>query len=111
MGLVSRKDFILRVTEQMIELLAAALGLRKNQQPDEALRKLADGSENLLGTPRSLLDHVDSTSAARMLSEPWKIRMYARILREEAETLEELKRDSTETRRRAVGMIVEACRI
>jgi len=75
------------------------------------LEKLATAGDDLIGVPRMVLDSLDSANAARMLAEPYKIRMYARLLREEAEILAELGRESSFPRERSAELVIEATRL
>lgn len=111
MGLVSRKDYVMRMVDQLSTLLASILGLRKNNLPEQALEKLTTAGDDILGMSRALLDRVDSGTAARMLVEPHKVRAYARLMREEAEIFEELGRDGSSSRRRSAELLVEASRM
>jgi hypothetical protein len=111
MGLLSRKDYILRMAQEMGTLLAAVMGLRRTSRHEEALERLGTVSDGLLGVPRSVLDRLESGSAARMLGDGTKVRAYARILREEAEILGEMKRDNTAVRQRSAELVIEATRM
>jgi hypothetical protein len=111
MGIRRDKDFIVRMTEEVAKMLAALMGFRKAKQPEVALEKLSESGADWLGMPKSLLDRLDVVSVARMLAEPVKMRLYARLLREEAEILAELNRDGAAPRARAMTLIAEAVRI
>jgi hypothetical protein len=99
------------MVDQMTTLLSAILGLRKNNQPGEALEKLATSGDDILGMQRALLDRVDSGTAARMLGDPHKVRAYARLMREEAEILQELGRPAASSRVRSAELLIEASRM
>src|SRR5580693_8970957 len=101
MGLTSKKDYLLRMIDEVGTLLTAVLGLRKAGRHEEALAKLTSAAGDILGIPRSVLDVLDSSSAARLLGEPAKVRAYARILRGEGELLADMGLDGHPSRRRA----------
>jgi hypothetical protein len=111
MGLTSKKDYLLRMVDEMTAVLAAVLGLRKAGHPEEALAKLTAAGGDILGTPRSVLDVLSASSAARLLGEPAKVRAYGRMLRMEAEILVDLGRDGLASRRRSAQLVIEASRM
>jgi hypothetical protein len=111
MGLQSKKDYLLRMVDEVGTLLRAVLGLRKAGRHEEALAKLVSAAGDILGIPRSILDALDAASAAKLLAEPVKVRAYGRILREEGDILEEMGRDALASRYRSAQLVVEASRM
>ena len=111
MGLVSDKDFIVRLAQSLGTLLSAVMGLRKEGKEPDALELLATSSDDLLGVPRMVLDSLDAASAARMLAEPNRTRIYARLLREKADILRDLEQGDEHVRRRAAEILIEATRM
>lgn len=111
MGLVSDKDFIVRLAQELGTLLSAVLGLRKAGRQPEALERIAESGDDLLGVPRMVLDSLDSSGAARMLADPNRTRIYARLLREEADILREMRRSDAVLRRRSAEILIEATRM
>ncbi len=79
MGIVER-DFIMRSVKQMAELLARAMKLKAAKKDEEAAEVLESGCLSLLGIDWKTLAWVDSASAAQLLKEPSKIRVFAQLL-------------------------------
>lgn len=90
---IREKDFLKRIIEQAAEALARIAGLRRRRAFDEALQALDDSAGELLGIPKTLLDAVDVPTAARLVRDPPRLRVYARLLAEEADILVEAGRD------------------
>jgi hypothetical protein len=83
-GLVER-DYVMRMVQQLAELLARLLKLKSAKRYDEATEVLESGCASLLGIDFKTLALVDSPSAASLLSEPMRIRTFARLLEELAD--------------------------
>jgi hypothetical protein len=83
--ITDRRDFVMRMIKQLADALARAMKLRREKKLDEALQALGDVTDQILGVPRPILDSLDPKSAAAMLANPFKVRIYARIVAEEAE--------------------------
>src|SRR4051812_18237910 len=92
MSSVVERDFIERMIRQLAEALARALGLRRREQYDEAVQELHGAYPGLFGLEAGPLLMLDSTSAAELLGDPWRIRAFAQLLDEEAQ-LRALQRD------------------
>jgi hypothetical protein len=83
MGFVER-DFIMRLVQQLAEVLARALKLKAAKKDDEAAEVLESGCLSLLGIDWKTLAWVDSVSAAQLLKEPARIRAFAVLLEQRA---------------------------
>jgi hypothetical protein len=81
MGAVER-DWVMRVVQQLAELLARVLKLKVQQRYDEAAQVLEAGCLTVLGLEFSALTLVDSLTGAQLLSEVSRIRTFARLLEE-----------------------------
>jgi len=79
-----REDYLLRLIRQLAETLARAAGLSSRRKHDEAVDELSRAWDELLDTPRSLLEVVDDKTLADLLGEPAKLRIAAQLLAEEA---------------------------
>lgn len=74
----------MRLIRQLTETLARAAGYRTSQRHDDAVDALHRGWDELLDTPRNLLEVVDDATLAELLREPVKLRIAGRLLGEEA---------------------------
>ena len=81
MGLFER-DYVMRIVQQLAELLARVLKLKAAKRYDEAAEAIEAGCPSLLGVDFAAIALVDSSSAAQLLSELSRIRMFARLLEE-----------------------------
>ena len=79
-----REDYIMRLIRQLAEAVARASGLRKKQREDDAIASLGQSWDELLDTPRNLLEVVDDRTLAELLREPVRMRVGAGLLGEEA---------------------------
>lgn len=107
---IGRRDYILRMIEQIAESLARIAGLRKGGDLDEAARLLGETADGIFGSMRSALDRLDAASAARLLSTREKIRAYAALTAEGA-AIHEARGDAAKARvkrRRALELYLEA---
>lgn len=84
MGLVER-DYVMRMVKQIAELLARAMGLKGQKKDQEAAEVLEAGCLELLGIDWKTLAWSDSASAAQLLREPVKIRMFAQLMEHRAQ--------------------------
>jgi hypothetical protein len=110
-GLV-RKDYVLRMLEQLAQALARIAGAKKKKDLDEA-QQIAEGAlADLFGPTRDLLERLDAKSAATLLSDDDKLRAYATLVMELA-SIEELRGDERRARsghRRALELFLVAPR-
>lgn len=97
MALVER-DWVMRIVKQLVELLARALKLKTEKRFDEAAQTIEGGCAELLGLDFKALALVDSASAAQLLGEVARIRVFARLLEELADVY---RLDGDEARARA----------
>lgn len=75
----------MRIVKQLGELLIRVLRLKRDQRYDEAAQALEGGCVDLLGLEFAALAFVDSASCANLLSQPPRIRTFARLLEELAD--------------------------
>ena len=104
-----KNDYIMRLVEQVVRALAGMLKLTEKGEFDRALRE-ADDVYDMLGVQRELLDVMDSSALAELLGHPDKMRLLARVCREEAH-VHKMKGDplSAQNRnRRALELFLEA---
>ena len=79
-----REDYLIRLIRQLAEVLARAAGFNARKQHDQAIDALQRAWDELLETPRDLLEVVDDATLAELLREPGKMRIAAQLLAEEA---------------------------
>ena len=84
------RDFIKRLIQQLAQMLAAALKLRQAGKHEQALETIRSSSGELLGLEWDVLAFGPASSAASLLGQPERVRIYAQLLEAEAETLFEM---------------------
>jgi hypothetical protein len=110
LSLFSRKDYVEQMIEQIANFMAKILGLSGKGDYDGALALVREACSTALGTPYELLDAVAAGSAADLIRDPITVRMYAKLMAEEANILT-LKGDAAAgaaRRLRALQLYVEA---
>src|SRR5688500_7106217 len=85
-GGMQREDYIHRLIRQFVEAIARIAGFRDQRDYKRALAATEDAWEGLLGHPRSLVEVVDTPTLARLLGDPAKMRVAAKLLWEEGKT-------------------------
>lgn len=110
---IARRDYIMRLIEQFAEMLGRIVGLRKSGKIDEAEKLVRAVGDGLLGSSRSMIDGVDSSTAANLLGSREKVVVYAALTVEEAEIAEARGQTSKAggRRRRALELYLEASRM
>jgi hypothetical protein len=83
-----RRDWIMRVIEQVAEFVRKVTGLVDKGSYDEALDVSARAWSELLDVPRELVDRIDAPTLAELLQTPAKQRCAARLLVAEARAYE-----------------------
>lgn len=81
---VFRDDYVLRILEQLVDVLARIAGHTKRGEYEKAIVEAERAWSELLGVPRELADAMDSPSLARLLRDPDRMRGASRLLGEEA---------------------------
>jgi hypothetical protein len=85
MPLTSRQDYLMRMIEQIIQVLTRVIALGRAGDFHEALAQLRTANELLLGPFCEVLPRLDSASAAQMLGNPDQLLAYARLIGAEAD--------------------------
>ncbi len=80
-----RQDYILRLIEEMVRVLAAVLGLRKQGRHDEAIAAIESASSSLAGIDLRLFEAIDPGVLAAQMGDAARMRIVARLLLERAE--------------------------
>jgi hypothetical protein len=88
MGLFA-KDYLLRLLEQLTEMMAAIRGAIGAGKSREALAQIADAQQLLVGPLGASLDRLDGGSVVSLLGVE-KARMFAELLRLEVEARDAL---------------------
>jgi hypothetical protein len=103
------KDYIVRMVKQIGDLFARLLKLMERREYDQAIRALQSACPSLLGLDYGPLSFADAETAAKLLVEREKVKLFAQLVAKEAEILE-LKGDASahEKRRFALELWAEA---
>ena len=88
MGLFE-KDYLIRLLEQLTEMVAAIVAAIRGGKPRDALTTLAEAQQKLAGPLGASLERLDPGSVVSLLG-PEKAQMHARLLRLEAEARDAL---------------------
>lgn len=96
---IQKRDYILRMIEQIAETLASIVGLKNAGKLDEAEQLVRETSDGLLGPLKATLPGLDAASVASLLGSREKLAAYAALVREEGSILE--KRGDAESIKRA----------
>ncbi|QSQ11860.1 hypothetical protein [Myxococcus landrumensis] len=80
-----RKDYIERLIEQFAAALARLLKARREKRFDDAAQLLRATALDILGMEYDALLMVDALSTARLLGEPSRVKVLARLVAEDGE--------------------------
>lgn len=110
MSLTSRQDFILRMIEQIVQVLLRVIGLAKAGDFDAALDQLRMGYGLLLGPFAEVVPRLDSASAAQIVQNPDQLLAYARLVHAEAGVRRQMGEPAAAAalERRALELALEA---
>lgn len=110
MALVQR-DYILRLIEAAAAAIARALKRKTEGDLSGARQEIAESIGQVLGPRGSLATMVDARTAADLISDPVQIALYARLLDEDADILEQIGNaaldSSRKVRQRALELMLE----
>ncbi|RYZ15386.1 MAG: hypothetical protein EOO70_06935 [Myxococcaceae bacterium] len=84
-----RKDFIERAIEQFVDAIASILNARKEQRYGDARALIRDASLTVLGMEYGVLVLADAESTSRLLGTAARVRMLAKLVREDGELMRE----------------------
>lgn len=79
-----RQDYLMRMIQQLAELIGRAMGLAKKGRTEEAEQVLDEALATHIGMPRAMLDKLPPEEIARLLG-PEKSMVVAAILDAEAQ--------------------------
>jgi hypothetical protein len=104
------KDYIVRVVKQIGDLFARLLKLIEKREYEQAIRALHSACPGLLGLDWEPLTFSDAETAAKLLVEREKVKIFAQLVAKEAEILELKGDDSSanDKRRFALELWAEA---
>src|SRR6266498_3036650 len=104
-----KRDYILRIVEQLALALASVLRLRKKGAHDEAIAEVASAAAGIAGLDLRMAASVDAATLSTHVPEPPRLAALARLLLERAEIARE-QGDAGELawRRKAVEVWLEA---
>ena len=110
---IQPRDSMFRTTQQLGELFARVVNMKRAGKTEEAMRLLRDTAIVIFGPMWDTLGRREASSAALLLQTREKVSAYAMFVQHEAE-LEELRGDVWKARdafRRALELHLEAARI
>lgn len=84
-----RKDYLERMIEQLVAVLARILKARKEQRHEDAVQYIGEAARSMLGMEYRVLTMADAASTARLLREPGRVQVLAKLVRQEAEVRRE----------------------
>jgi hypothetical protein len=107
-----REDYIERMIQRLVALLAAILKAGKGQRWDEALELVQQGCLTLFGLEYRMLVTIDAGSVAGLLEHPEKIQALAKLVVAEADLLEQRGEAARASERleHALALLLEARR-
>jgi hypothetical protein len=79
-----REDFLLRLIQQLAEVIGRAMGLARKGRTEEAERALDEATNTHVGMPRAMLNKLAPEELARVLG-PEKCMVVAALLDAEAD--------------------------
>lgn len=109
MALVQR-DYILRLMEQVAQAIARLLKRRSDGDLAGARREAHQAITELLGPGGSMAVMADSRTAANLVSDPRRLRLWCRLLDEDRQLLQLMARpaEAAALDRRIVELLLEA---
>ena len=109
MALVQR-DYILRMIERIAAAIARILKRKSDGDLMGARKEVHQATVELLGPASAMAMMVDSRTAANLVSDPRRLRLWARLLEEESAILREMHHDkeAAAVDRRIVELLLEA---
>lgn len=109
MALVQR-DHILRMIERIAAAIARILKRKTDGDLVGARQEVRQATIELLGASSAMALMVDSRTAANLVSDPRRLRLWARLLEEDSAILRELQHDkeAASVDRRIVELLLEA---
>ncbi len=79
-----KRDYILRIIEQLAEAVARILALRRKGNLAEAIRATEDAAGGIAGMDLRMAGAVDTGTVARHLADPVRMAALARLMHERA---------------------------
>lgn len=108
MALVQR-DYIQRLMERIAAAIARAMKRKSDGDPVGARQELQQSIMELLGPAAAMAPMVDSRTAANLVGDPHRIRLWTRLLSMDRELLHDMGREAEarNTDRRIVELLLE----
>jgi hypothetical protein len=110
---ITQRDVILRMIQQLAEVFARVLGLKRAGRLDEAAALLKQTANQLFGPVWDTLGRLEPSSASMMLTGREKVSAYAMLTQHQAE-IDELRGDVWKAQagfKRALELHLEAARL
>ena len=84
-----RRDYVMRIVQQLAELAARVLGLRKKGHLDEAVAAVEQAARSLAGVDLRMIEGVATPSVAALVGDPDRLELLARLAAMRAEVEED----------------------
>lgn len=112
MRTTSRDDYLMRLIQQMVQLMMHIAGLKQAGEFEEAQKEIDHATRTLLGPAADTLILLDPSTAAQILGDPDRVLTWATILCEQADVqrLQGRVPQADTTRGRALALAREAAR-
>jgi len=109
MALVQR-DYILRLLEQIAAAISQVLKLKTDGDLVGARQEVRRATMELLGPASAMAMMVDPRTAANLVSDPRRLRLWARLLEEDSALLREMQheKEAAATDLRIVQLLLES---
>ena len=109
----SQDDYLIKIIQQMVQMLLRITGLKQAGKLEEALDEVDRASRVLLGSAADVVLLLDPFTAAQVIGDPDRVLTWAKLLAEEAE-IHQLRGSTTEAERareRALALARESLRL
>jgi hypothetical protein len=105
-----RKDFIMRMIKQIMQMIAAMMGKKLDGDLDGALQLARTAQGKLLGPLADIAPRLDSVTAAHMVADPDILALWAEVVAEESDVHRRLGDEpaACAAEKRALELAVEA---
>jgi hypothetical protein len=108
----SQEDYLIRLIQQMVQVLLRITGLKQAGHYEEALSEIDQAMRTLLGPAADILMRLDPSTAAQTIGDPDRVLIWATLLSEQAEIqqLQGHTQDVASARKRSLDLARESLR-
>lgn len=103
-----KRDYILRIVEELARAIARITALRQKGSTDAAVRETEDAASAIAGMDLRMAAAVDTATVAHHLADPVRMAALARLMHERAALAADQGSAEATWRRRAVELWLEA---